>query len=89
MYPALYEGKVPALVHLRGLLEKRTPKHRKGFYLWLLASPLTLPFALVRACSMAAVVLTDILKDTCSRNTESPWVLLSVEILAPLQRSVC
>ncbi|KAL5524460.1 hypothetical protein ACEPAF_9600 [Sanghuangporus sanghuang] len=47
IYPSFYERKTPPLLHLRSLLEKRTPKHQKGFYLWLLASPLTAPFILV------------------------------------------
>ncbi|KAI0647664.1 mitochondrial K+-H+ exchange-related-domain-containing protein [Trametes meyenii] len=33
--------------HLRSLVEKRTPRHKKGFWFWLAVSPLTAPFALI------------------------------------------
>ncbi|TBU23259.1 mitochondrial K+-H+ exchange-related-domain-containing protein [Dichomitus squalens] len=33
--------------HLHSLLERRTPKHRKGFWMWLAISPLTAPFAII------------------------------------------
>ncbi|OCH88456.1 hypothetical protein OBBRIDRAFT_795226 [Obba rivulosa] len=35
------------LPHLRSLLERRTPRHRKGFITWLAISPFTAPFMLV------------------------------------------
>ncbi|GBE89343.1 hypothetical protein SCP_1600040 [Sparassis crispa] len=35
------------LQQLRTLLEKRTPRHRRGFITWLLIAPLTSPFILV------------------------------------------
>ncbi|KAI0923306.1 hypothetical protein AcV7_005856 [Taiwanofungus camphoratus] len=35
------------LLHLRALLEKRTPRHRQGFIFWLAVSPLTAPFMLI------------------------------------------
>ncbi|TFY70974.1 hypothetical protein EVG20_g2039 [Dentipellis fragilis] len=35
------------LSHLRAILEKRTPRHKKGFWVWLLVSPLTAPFMLI------------------------------------------
>lgn len=33
--------------HLRALLAKRTPRHRKGFWMWMAIAPLTAPFAIV------------------------------------------
>jgi len=35
------------LSHLQQLVEKRIPTHRKGFYLWMLLTPLTAPFKLI------------------------------------------
>ncbi|KZS92910.1 hypothetical protein SISNIDRAFT_485863 [Sistotremastrum niveocremeum HHB9708] len=35
------------LGHLKSLLEKRTPLHRRGFYTWLGIAPLTAPFMIV------------------------------------------
>ncbi|EMD40059.1 hypothetical protein CERSUDRAFT_112276 [Gelatoporia subvermispora B] len=35
------------LPHLRALLEKRTPRHRKGFLAWLAIAPFTAPFMLI------------------------------------------
>jgi len=33
--------------NLRALLDRRTPKHRNGFWFWLLISPLTAPFMII------------------------------------------
>lgn len=38
---------VSPIPHLHSLLDKRTPKHRKGFWMWLAIAPLTAPFAIV------------------------------------------
>jgi len=35
------------LSHMQSLLAKRGPQHRRGFYIWLLVAPLTIPFALI------------------------------------------
>ncbi|KAL1950835.1 hypothetical protein VTO73DRAFT_5959 [Trametes versicolor] len=35
------------LPHLRTVVEKRTPRHRKGAIFWLAISPLTAPFAII------------------------------------------
>ncbi|KAI0771115.1 mitochondrial K+-H+ exchange-related-domain-containing protein [Trametes elegans] len=35
------------LPHLQTLVEKRAPRHKKGFWFWLAVSPLTAPFALI------------------------------------------
>ncbi|KAI0304441.1 mitochondrial K+-H+ exchange-related-domain-containing protein [Multifurca ochricompacta] len=35
------------LVHLETILARRTPRHRKGFYTWMLLAPLTAPFMLI------------------------------------------
>ncbi|KAF9221605.1 hypothetical protein BS17DRAFT_844166 [Gyrodon lividus] len=37
----------PSLVHLRALLSSREPRHRRGFYIWMLIAPLTTPFMLI------------------------------------------
>ncbi|KAI5119200.1 hypothetical protein M0805_004455 [Coniferiporia weirii] len=47
IYPAFYASKVSPLQHLQSLLERRTPTHRRGFYFWILVSPLTAPFMLI------------------------------------------
>ncbi|KAI1794761.1 mitochondrial K+-H+ exchange-related-domain-containing protein [Ganoderma leucocontextum] len=47
--PLVYPPSVCAspIPHLHSLLDKRTPKHRKGFWMWLAIAPLTAPFAIV------------------------------------------
>ncbi|PIL22968.1 hypothetical protein GSI_15665 [Ganoderma sinense ZZ0214-1] len=47
--PLVYPPSVCAapIPHLRSLLDKRTPKHRKGFWMWLAIAPVTAPFAIV------------------------------------------
>ncbi|KAH9920453.1 mitochondrial K+-H+ exchange-related-domain-containing protein [Fomitopsis serialis] len=45
IYPSsACESPIP---HLRALLEKRTPRHKKGAIVWLAVSPLTAPFMLI------------------------------------------
>ncbi|TCD62235.1 hypothetical protein EIP91_007194 [Steccherinum ochraceum] len=48
--PLLYPGSaLPSpLSHLRTLLEKRTPRHRKGFMMWMILAPFTAPFMIIR-----------------------------------------
>ncbi|KIK91595.1 hypothetical protein PAXRUDRAFT_830705 [Paxillus rubicundulus Ve08.2h10] len=36
-----------SLAHLRTLLSNREPRHRRGFYMWMLIAPLTIPFMLI------------------------------------------
>jgi hypothetical protein len=36
------------LLNLQTLVDKRAPRHKRGAWLWLLASPLTAPFMLIR-----------------------------------------
>lgn len=43
--PSVCESPMP---HLRALLEKRTPRHRKGAIFWLAIAPLTAPFMIIR-----------------------------------------
>ncbi|KAM5538589.1 hypothetical protein V8D89_007618 [Ganoderma adspersum] len=47
--PLVYPRSVCAapIPHLHSLLDKRTPKHRKGFWMWLAIAPITAPFAIV------------------------------------------
>jgi len=47
LYPSLFAANTTPLTHLEDLLSKRTPTHRKGFYFWLLISPLTAPFMII------------------------------------------
>ncbi|KLO09062.1 hypothetical protein SCHPADRAFT_834439 [Schizopora paradoxa] len=47
VHPTKLASKSSPLVHLEQLLEKRIPSHRKGFYLWMLVSPLTAPFMII------------------------------------------
>ncbi|KAH9949867.1 mitochondrial K+-H+ exchange-related-domain-containing protein [Amylocystis lapponica] len=42
--PTVFSSPLP---HLRSLLAKRTPRHRKGFLVWALVAPLTAPFMLI------------------------------------------
>jgi len=35
------------LAHLEMILTRRTPRHRKGFFTWMLLAPLTAPFMLI------------------------------------------
>lgn len=44
--------KLTPLEHFRSLLLKRTPRHKRGFYTWMLVSPLMAPFAIVRALTI-------------------------------------
>ncbi|GJJ13278.1 hypothetical protein Clacol_007529 [Clathrus columnatus] len=47
-YPSsVYPKNETPLPHMQILLTKRKPHHRKGFYIWLIVTPLTAPFALV------------------------------------------
>ncbi|CAL1712492.1 unnamed protein product [Somion occarium] len=47
--PLIYPGTVCSspMAHFRSLLEKRTPRHRKGFFMWMFIAPLTAPFMLI------------------------------------------
>lgn len=37
----------PSLSHLRVLLDSRGPRHRRGFYFWMLVAPLTFPLTII------------------------------------------
>ncbi|KAI0269811.1 mitochondrial K+-H+ exchange-related-domain-containing protein [Gloeopeniophorella convolvens] len=41
-----FAGSSP-LTHLNTILARRTPRHRKGFYMWMLLAPLTAPFMVI------------------------------------------
>ncbi|KAI0081610.1 hypothetical protein K474DRAFT_1613374 [Panus rudis PR-1116 ss-1] len=47
--PLIYPGAVcnSPMAHFRSLLEKRTPRHKRGAWFWLLISPLTAPFMII------------------------------------------
>ena len=36
------------LLNLQTLVDKRAPRHKRGAWIWLLVSPLTAPFMLIR-----------------------------------------
>ncbi|KAI0693232.1 mitochondrial K+-H+ exchange-related-domain-containing protein [Cytidiella melzeri] len=47
--PLIYPGQIltSPLSHLQSLLAKRTPKHKRGFYTWMIISPFTAPFMII------------------------------------------
>ncbi|KAH8072260.1 mitochondrial K+-H+ exchange-related-domain-containing protein, partial [Cristinia sonorae] len=47
--PLIYPGSACSspLSHLKSLLEKRTPRHRKGFLMWMILAPFTAPFMII------------------------------------------
>ncbi|RPD77336.1 hypothetical protein L226DRAFT_532145 [Lentinus tigrinus ALCF2SS1-7] len=47
--PMVYPSSVCSapIPHLHSLLEKRSPRHKKGFIFWLAVSPLTAPFMII------------------------------------------
>ncbi|KAN0087596.1 Mitochondrial K+-H+ exchange-related domain containing protein [Tylopilus felleus] len=48
LYPAGTDPALnPSLAHLQTLLASRGPRHRRGFYLWMLIAPLTAPFTII------------------------------------------
>ncbi|THH16858.1 hypothetical protein EW146_g3833 [Bondarzewia mesenterica] len=50
------------LTHLENLLAKRKPRHLKGFWTWMLISPLTAPFMLVQVAYKASDYLQSMLE---------------------------
>ncbi len=54
--PMVYPSSVCSapISHLHSLLEKRAPRHKKGFLMWLIISPFTAPFMIVRASCLAS-----------------------------------
>ncbi|KAG6812107.1 hypothetical protein H0H92_004336 [Tricholoma furcatifolium] len=47
IYPPSINSGPLTLTELRALVAYRTPRHRKGFYLWMIAAPFTAPFMLI------------------------------------------
>ncbi|KAI6030900.1 mitochondrial K+-H+ exchange-related-domain-containing protein [Pisolithus orientalis] len=45
--PLSDESVHPSLSHLRVLLDSRGPRHRRGFYLWMMITPLTFPLTII------------------------------------------
>ncbi|KAG6919633.1 hypothetical protein DXG01_003497 [Tephrocybe rancida] len=45
--PSINSGPV-TLAELRALIAYRTPRHKKGFYLWMIIAPFTAPFMIIR-----------------------------------------
>ena len=50
------------LSELRGFVEYRVPKHRRGFYLWMGIAPLTAPFKLIRTSTSCLYPFMSLLK---------------------------
>ncbi|KAG6840377.1 hypothetical protein C0991_007114 [Blastosporella zonata] len=44
--PSINSGSI-TLAELRALIAYRTPRHRKGFYLWMILAPFTAPFMII------------------------------------------
>ncbi|KAG6896986.1 hypothetical protein C0992_004766 [Termitomyces sp. T32_za158] len=47
LYPPSINSGPATLAELRALVAYRTPRHRKGFYLWMIIAPLTAPFMVI------------------------------------------
>ena len=53
VFPPSLLSSSEVLSELRRFAEQRTPKHRRGFYLWMLIAPLTAPLKLIRASTLS------------------------------------
>lgn len=49
IHPASINSSSKTLDELRALVASRTPRHRKGFFLWMGIAPFTVPFIIIRA----------------------------------------
>jgi len=47
IYPPSLCSDSESLLHLKALVANRMPRHRKGFYLWMIIAPFTAPFMIV------------------------------------------
>ncbi|TDL22116.1 hypothetical protein BD410DRAFT_815051 [Rickenella mellea] len=47
VHPTAFASLHSPLTHLRQMLEKRIPLHKKGFYTWMIIAPFTAPFAII------------------------------------------
>ncbi|KAG5721493.1 hypothetical protein E4T56_gene13243 [Termitomyces sp. T112] len=47
LYPPSINSGAATLAELRALVAYRTPRHRKGFYLWMIIAPFTAPFMII------------------------------------------
>ncbi|KAG6887330.1 hypothetical protein C0995_016149 [Termitomyces sp. Mi166 len=47
LYPPSMNSGPATLAELRALVAYRTPRHKKGFYLWMIIAPLTAPFMII------------------------------------------
>ena len=48
IHPASINSSSKTLDELRALVASRTPRHRKGFFLWMGIAPFTIPFTIIR-----------------------------------------
>ncbi|KAJ7600937.1 mitochondrial K+-H+ exchange-related-domain-containing protein [Mycena floridula] len=47
LYPPSIQSSESALETLRSMLDDRTPRHKKGFWTWLIIAPFTAPFMII------------------------------------------
>ncbi|TRM64137.1 mitochondrial K+-H+ exchange-related-domain-containing protein [Schizophyllum amplum] len=47
LYPSSVLSGPGTLAHLKSLIDHRTPRHKKGFIVWMIAAPLTAPFMII------------------------------------------
>ncbi|KAF9452920.1 hypothetical protein P691DRAFT_755954 [Macrolepiota fuliginosa MF-IS2] len=47
IYPSSLSSDSESLLHLKKLVEHRMPRHRRGFYAWMIIAPFTAPFMIV------------------------------------------
>lgn len=55
IYPSSLSSNRDSLEHFKTFLDDRMPRHRRGFYLWMIIAPLTAPFMIIRACHFSSL----------------------------------
>jgi hypothetical protein len=86
VYPSSLSSDSESLLHLKALLQYRMPLHRRGFYLWMVIAPLTVPFVIVRMSPPTPRALPRPNIPLASHYTKHPIFLLCLAVLVPLQR---
>ena len=62
MFPPSLLSSSEVLSELRGFIEHRIPKHRKGLYVWMSITPLTFPLKLIRTSTSCLYPRMSLLK---------------------------
>ena len=83
VYPPSVLPPSEALSELRAYAEHRIPKHRNGFYLWMLVTPLTAPLKLIRASYSICTVFIHVI-GYFSNHTQSSIFLLRLAFMVAL-----